>query len=127
MKASPTKININPKPEKVENKEFAVPPLDIFSNTSTMIRLPVVPYKNDIPSNKKPDEKPICFILNSDNGKVLFPLIIRELQKESYFPKDCKEAYDLVTPYGYGGPFFWDSDNPHMLAEQFWTYYEKLA
>ncbi len=64
-------------------------------------------------------DRVLCAALNSDQGGVLFPLILRPLSEEPW-AKDYNHYYDWTTPYGYGGPFTWGSIN----APSFWSAFE---
>ena len=69
----------------------------------------------------------MCAVLESHNGSVLFPFLLRSIDAEA-FPASVKEdAFDLTTPYGYGGPFFWNGNRPKALAEQFWTEFDRWS
>ncbi len=59
-----------------------------------------------------------CAVHHSERGTVLLPFIERPLSIESWV-QPGEEAVDLVTPYGYGGPFVFGGD-PSELAEAFW-------
>ncbi|MEE4177364.1 MAG: GNAT family N-acetyltransferase, partial [Bacteroides sp.] len=37
-------------------------------------------------------------------GSVLYPFLLRDLRDEPFWKPEIGEAYDMVTPYGYGGP-----------------------
>ncbi len=41
-----------------------------------------------------------------EEGTVLYPFLLRDLRKESFWLATAgdQQAYDIVTPYGYGGP-----------------------
>ena len=68
-----------------------------------------------------------CASLQSDDGTVLFPFLLRSIPDESG-PDDRKaRCFDIVTPYGYGGPFFWDSQDSKALAKRFWTLFDEWA
>ncbi len=44
--------------------------------------------------------------MDSEEGTVLYPFLLRDLHRESFWPETTidRPAYDIVTPYGYGGP-----------------------
>ncbi len=58
-----------------------------------------------------------------DAGEVLFPLILRDLSGEPWCARLEKDA---VTPYGYGGPYWW-GDDAGRTAAQFWPRYDEWA
>ena len=37
-------------------------------------------------------------------GRVHYPFLLRDLRKEPFWRPEVGEAYDIITPYGYGGP-----------------------
>lgn len=48
-------------------------------------------------------EKACCAVGYDANGTVLFPIILRPLSVQSWAANE--KAFDVTTPYGYGGPF----------------------
>jgi hypothetical protein len=68
----------------------------------------------------------ICFAYKSARGSVLFPVIERPLASEPWATAGEK-AVDLVTPYGYGGPFCFDADDRQCLADEFWSAFFRWA
>jgi hypothetical protein len=67
----------------------------------------------------RPCDRVVCASLNTDQGGVLFPLILRPLSTTSW-GKDYGYCYDWTTPYGYGGPFTWGS----IDAQFFWSAFD---
>ena len=69
-----------------------------------------------------------CVCLASENsagGVVLLPVIERPLRAEPWTtPGDG--AVDLITPYGYGGPFCF-GDHPQRLGRVFWPAFDRWA
>lgn len=64
----------------------------------------------------------LCAIMSSTEGTVLFPFILRHLSSESWVePGDTR--CDLVSPYGYGGPFAWGEPSPR----EFWADFDDWA
>ena len=66
-----------------------------------------------------------CAVHYSERGTVLLPFIERPLSTEPW-AEVGEEAVDLVTPYGYGGPFFFAGDRIE-LAEAFWPEWDAWA
>ena len=67
-------------------------------------------------------DKVICVAREWADGGVLFPFICRPLRLEPW--ADAEEPYsDLITPYGYGGPFAWGM-TPDRTKE-FWISFEE--
>jgi hypothetical protein len=62
----------------------------------------------------------LCAGWRSDTGCVLYPFLLRNLEP---FGAD---AADLITPYGYGGPFFWGEDRA-AVADGFWRAFDEWA
>jgi hypothetical protein len=62
-------------------------------------------------------DRSLCALLSLPSGGILYPFILRPLSSEPWAPPGTTAA-DLVTPYGYGGPFAWGEAALH--AEQFW-------
>ena len=60
--------------------------------------------------------------MGGDSG-ILFPLIVRPLCSEPWGRGEEGEICDLVSPYGYGGPFGWGANN----VEEFWTGFDQWA
>ena len=69
----------------------------------------------------RPGDRTVCAAQITDNGGILFPFIVRPLRTESW--AGDTEACDLVSPYGYGGPFGWGGHS----AEAFWAGFDKWA
>lgn len=74
-----------------------------------------------------PGDQALCATWDGGEGKVLFPFILRDLSAEPYWEADLGPAYDLISPYGYGGAAFWDSPNPTRLASEFWKSFDAWA
>jgi hypothetical protein len=58
----------------------------------------------------------------SDEGCVLYPFLLRDLRGEPF----GVDAADVVTPYGYGGAFFWGRDRD-AVAREFWPAFDAWA
>jgi len=43
-------------------------------------------------------------VLEQEQGSVLYPFLLRDLQKEPFWQPAAGRAFDIITPYGYGGP-----------------------
>lgn len=70
----------------------------------------------------RPCDRPLCATMDVSEGQVLFPLILRPLSAE-YWAGDDNSLWDLVTPYGYGGPFAWGNLDPAC----FWSNFDVWA
>jgi hypothetical protein len=63
----------------------------------------------------------LCAAWRSDDGCVLYPLLLRDLRGPFAI-----EAADTITPYGYGGPFFWGASRDAASAG-FWAAFDAWA
>jgi len=73
------------------------------------------------------NSKPVCAYLNTQDGNVLYPFILRNLGREWYCENLPFPIYDITTPYGYGGPYKWNDKNPEILALEFWEKFNRWA
>ncbi len=67
-------------------------------------------------------DRVVCACQIGVNSGILFPLIVRPLCSEQWGQGEG-ETCDLVSPYGYGGPFGWGTYN----VEEYWTGFEQWA
>jgi len=79
------------------------------------------------PLYQKPGVRFLCAAMITDDGSVLYPFYLRDLTCEDYCPARLGSIYDLCTPYGYGGPFCWESADRAKLSEQFWFQFNAWA
>jgi Acetyltransferase (GNAT) domain len=70
----------------------------------------------------RPGDRVVCACQMAKGSGILFPLIVRPLCSEPW-GRGEGETCDLVSPYGYGGPFGWGSCN----VEEFWTGFDQWA
>ena len=70
----------------------------------------------------RPEDRVVCACQIGTEGGILFPLIVRPLCSEPW-GRGEGETCDLVSPYGYGGPFGWWLYN----TEAFWTGFDQWA
>jgi Acetyltransferase (GNAT) domain len=68
-----------------------------------------------------------CACWQSTDTYVLYPFILRDITIEPFWSEEIGSAVDIITPYGYGGPFVWGNGDPQMIAEQFWRHFEDWA
>jgi hypothetical protein len=64
----------------------------------------------------------LCAAWRSDDGCVVYPFLLRDLRGEPF----GVDATDTITPYGYGGPFFWGRDRD-AVAREFWPAFGEWA
>lgn len=63
----------------------------------------------------RPEDRTVCACQIGPDGGILFPLIVRPISVEGWAGEIT--GCDLVSPYGYGGPFGWGS----YATNAFWT------
>ncbi len=71
----------------------------------------------------RPGDRMVCACQTGEESGILFPLIVRPLCTEPWGRGEKADASDLVSPYGYGGPFGWGPYN----VEGFWTEFDQWA
>lgn len=75
-----------------------------------------------------PGQEALAAVLETDDGTLLYPFFRRSLAEEPFVPEDLRSCCDLVTPYGYGGPFFFGDMNARgTVARSFWASFESWA
>ncbi len=67
-------------------------------------------------------DRVVCACQGGVESGILFPLIVRPLSAEPWGRGDDK-ACDLVSAYGYGGPFGWGTNH----VETFWAGFDRWA
>lgn len=72
----------------------------------------------------RPCDRVSCGILRTATGGVLFPFIMRAVANEPWSNPD-ESAMDLISPYGYGGPFAWGCTQE--AERRFWQEFEMWA
>jgi hypothetical protein len=65
-----------------------------------------------------PGDRVLCATFVKSNGGILFPLILRPLQREPWAPAGCL-WWDATSPYGYGGPYCWNCTPAEV--QDFWS------
>jgi hypothetical protein len=64
-----------------------------------------------------PSDRVMCAAMQTDNGGILFPFLMQSLMREPW-SESHETIFDLVSPYGYGGPFAWNCTEND--AKDFW-------
>lgn len=82
----------------------------------------IVAHPGYAPLFARPQDRTVCACQVGEDGLILFPFIIRPLRAEPWAGED-HEACDLVSPYGYGGPFGWGA----YSADGFWSAFDRWA
>ena len=70
----------------------------------------------------RPSDRVLCACLIQISGGILFPLIVRPMSAEPWAFQD-QTSYDLVSPYGNGGPFGWGATDTPL----FWKCFDEWA
>ena len=63
-----------------------------------------------------------CAAWRSEGASVLYPFLFRDLRVEPFLV----DAADTITPYGYGGAFFWGAER-ESVAARFWDAFDEWA
>mgnify|MGYP003999727733 FL=1 len=66
------------------------------------------------------EDEVFAFYADIPNGGVLFPIIKRSISSEPWC-NEIKSNYDAITPYGYGGAFYWGRGDD--FRDEFWKKY----
>jgi len=72
----------------------------------------------------RPRDRVVAATLQTDEGGILYPFIVRPLAKEPWGAA-AGRACDLTSAYGYGGPFGWNVTNEETAL--FWTNFDEWA
>jgi hypothetical protein len=70
----------------------------------------------------RPGDRVVCLAQDRVRGGILFPLIVRPIALESWGMAGA-DVCDLVSPYGYGGPYGWGK----VGVEEFWSGFDDWA
>ncbi|MBS0154445.1 MAG: GNAT family N-acetyltransferase [Nitrospira sp.] len=70
----------------------------------------------------RPGDRALCVALEDSFGGILFPLLLRPLESEPWV-KESNSWCDLISPYGFGGPFGWGSPD----VTTFWDRFDQWA
>jgi hypothetical protein len=69
----------------------------------------------------RPEDRVLCAAWQTAEGGVLFPFIMRPLAGEPWAPSG-EPAWDIISPYGYGGAFAWNTADEDTRS--FWSQFE---
>lgn len=73
-------------------------------------------------------QKPICLVYSSSEGRVIHPLILRDVRATPFWASSNDALFDAAgPPYGYGGPFVQGSGDKRTLLEAFFSRYQQWA
>jgi len=67
-----------------------------------------------------PFENAFCGWYKNENGGILYPFILREMRALDWCPNALSNFNDVITPYGYGGPYPYGELNTSDV-KAFWT------
>jgi hypothetical protein len=81
-------------------------------------------HPNYIKLFARPSDRALAITYRTGEGAVLFPLIQRPLAAEPWAGVE-ERARDLVSPYGYGGPFAWGVTE--LEKREFWGAFDAWA
>jgi hypothetical protein len=70
----------------------------------------------------EPGARALLALYRSDRGVVVFPFFLRDLKGEAFCPRIDGPCTDLITPYGYGGPFC--SAPTAVPAHDYWRQFD---
>ena len=70
----------------------------------------------------RPGDRVVCACQMAVESGILFPLIVRPFCSEPW-GRGEGDTCDLISPYGYGGPFGWG----HYNVEEYWAGFEQWA
>ncbi|MBW4633785.1 MAG: GNAT family N-acetyltransferase [Iphinoe sp. HA4291-MV1] len=68
-----------------------------------------------------------CACWQTTDTCVLYPFILRDLTFEPLWSSDVGPVADIITPYGYGGPYVWGHGDVQSIAEKFWANFDGWA
>ncbi len=71
-------------------------------------------------------QRALCAVAEAGDGHILYPFILRDLTREPYWPADVASGFDIVSAYGFGGPFAWGQISDDF-ARAFWTSFDRWA
>ncbi len=72
--------------------------------------------------------RPICIVYHCSEGRVIYPLMLRDLRMAAFWGPGGDELYDTIAPpYGYGGPFVEGKGDKSVLVARFFREYRQWA
>jgi hypothetical protein len=69
----------------------------------------------------------LCAAASVGGCYVLYPFLLRALVDEPYCDASLRDCADIVTPYGYGGPFRWGTEWNPDAVRAFWLEFDAWA
>lgn len=71
--------------------------------------------------------KAMCAVGQLGDSRVIYPFMMRKIDAGSASLGIDELSFDLITPYGYGGPFTWGDSAQNEFAEIFWARFGQWA
>ena len=69
----------------------------------------------------------LAILWQGAKGSILYPFLLRQLRGEPFWRPEDGELFDMVTPYGYGGPVVLGGEPSQELFRDFYAALEKWA
>jgi hypothetical protein len=76
---------------------------------------------------ESPAQRAMCAAWKGPDIRIVYPFILRDLTSESFWIHNLIPAFDIATPYGYGGPWIWGSGDRIAAASAFWMSFNAWA
>lgn len=70
---------------------------------------------------------PLAALWSSEDSEILYPFLLRDLRPKSYWQPSVGPATDIISPYGYGGPFVVRGSGGEAEARPFWETFDSWA
>jgi hypothetical protein len=72
------------------------------------------------------ERRAMAALFRDGENTVLYPFILQSLGTDEWSP-GAAAAADIITPYGYGGPFCWGRGERLTTATSFWAHFQPWA
>lgn len=66
-------------------------------------------------------------VMTVGDGYVLYPFFLREIDAELTAAAGGERMFDIISPYGYGGPLHWGISDIDAASAQFWRMFDLWA
>lgn len=66
-------------------------------------------------------------VMTVGDGYVLYPFFLREIDAELTAAAGGERMFDIISPYGYGGPLHWGISDIDGASAQFWRMFDLWA
>ncbi len=72
------------------------------------------------------DERAFAAVYSADRATILYPFLKRSFNSLSWISDGFRECFDIASPYGYGGAYYWgDPALKTAVSGFFWTAYNE--